>query len=70
MAGIRIVPSGFGAVAPVPALGVVSAEGRAIVSGEAVITGKDEAVITGESVGSAVRDSRPLAGCFEPVGRW
>ncbi|MEV6866413.1 hypothetical protein AB0M44_36155 [Streptosporangium subroseum] len=70
MAGIRLMPSGFGAVAPVRALGVVSAEGRVIFPGEAVLTGKDEAVLTGESVGSAARGSRPLAGCFEPVGRW
>ncbi|AWS45558.1 hypothetical protein [Streptosporangium sp. 'caverna'] len=70
MAGIRLMPSGFGAVAPVPALGVVSAEGRVIVPGEAVLTGKDEAVLIGKSVGSAARGFRPLAGRFEQLGRW
>jgi hypothetical protein len=62
MAGIRLMPSGFGAVAPVPALGVVSAEGRVVFP--------DEAVLTGESVGSAARGCRPFAVCFEQVGRW
>ena len=70
MAGTRLIPSGCGAVAPVPALGVVSAEDRVVFPGEAVFTGKDGAVPTGESVGSAARGSRPLAGCFEQVGRW
>jgi hypothetical protein len=70
MAGIRLMPSGFGAVAPVPAPGVVSAEGRVIFLGETFLTREDEAVLTGESVGSAAPGSRPSAGCFEQVGRW
>jgi hypothetical protein len=61
MAGIRLMPSGFGAVAPVSAPGVVSSEGRVIFSGEAVLTG--------ESVGPAACGSRPFAVCLERVGR-
>ena len=59
MAGIRLMPSGFGAVAPMPAPG--AAEGRVIFVGEVGLTGKN--------VGPAARGSRPFAVCLERVGR-
>jgi hypothetical protein len=62
MAGTRLMPSGFGAVAPAPASEVVSAEGRVVFAGETAPAG--------ESVGSAARGSRPLAMCSGQAGRW
>jgi hypothetical protein len=62
MAGIRFMPSGFGAVAPMSAPSAATAKGR--------VPFVDEVNLTVKSMGSAACGSWLFVVCSEQVGQW